>query len=343
MTLATPLLTPDELASVRREYRGASPAAQARLPRPRRSSTGSGPTSCAATGSWSPARRRSPSPAPTCSSSSTTTRSSSSAAGTACCAPSTTSAATAARPWPRSRAARSSASSARTTPGSTTSTARSSGPSTPTTSTTSRSRTTAWPTVRLDTWQGFIFLNLDGRGRAAARPARRPRRALGPVRLLDPAPGEAHRVRGQGQLEVHRRELQRVLPLPGRPPAAQQADAVRPGRRLRPERGVAGRLDGAGRRRRDDVAGRRRRRGERRPQRPPADAGHHARPTSAASTTTSSGRRPSCRSTRTTCSSTGSCRSAPDRTTIVCDWLFEAGDDGRARTSTRPTRSPSGT
>ncbi len=48
------------------------------------------------------------------------------------------------------------------------------------------------------------------------------------------------------------------------------------------------------------------------------------RATSAASTTTWSGRRPSCRSTRTTCSSIGWCPQAPDRTLVICDWLFEA-------------------
>ena len=47
--------------------------------------------------------------------------------------------------------------------------------------------------------------------------ARRPRRQHGPVRLHEPAVGEADRVRGRRQLEADRRELQRVLPLPGRP------------------------------------------------------------------------------------------------------------------------------
>ena len=85
--------------------------------------------------------------------------------------------------------------------------------------------------------------------------------------------GQADRLRRRGELEVHRRELQRVLPLPGRPPAAQQADAVRPGRRLRSRRRLAGRLDGAGRRRRDDGARRR----PRVAPRPPADVRHHRR------------------------------------------------------------------
>ena len=112
--------------------------------------------------------------------------------------------------------------------------------------------------VRVETWQGFVFVSLDpgaprrsGSGWATSSPhlarfdfARAPGRPCGDLR-------------GRRQLEVHRRELQRVLPLPGHPPAAQQADAVRPRRRLRARRSVAGRLDGARRRRRDDGARRR--------------------------------------------------------------------------------------
>ena len=111
--------------------------------------------------------------------------------------------------------------------------------------------------VRMETWQGFVFVCLVAGDAAAHRLARRPAAASRPVRLRR-APCRAHgHVRGRHELEVRRRELQRVLPLPGHPPPAQQADAVRPRRRLRPDRAVAGRLDGARRRRRDD--GRRRR------------------------------------------------------------------------------------
>ena len=95
------------------------------------------------------------------------------------------------------------------------------------------------------------------------------------------------------------------------------ADAVRRRRRLRAGRAVAGRLDGARRRRRDHGA---RRRASRRP---PGHARHHASSTSGGSTTTCSGRRRSCRSTPTTCSSTGSSRPAPDHTRVICQWLFE--------------------
>ena len=102
--------------------------------------------------------------------------------------------------------------------------------------------------VRLATWQGFVFVSLDPDAPALdtwlgdlvphlarfdfAGLRRRP-------------PGD---VRGRRELEVRRRELQRVLPLPGHPSAAQQAHAVRPRRRFRARRPVAGRLDGARRR-----------------------------------------------------------------------------------------------
>ncbi len=106
--------------------------------------------------------------------------------------------------------------------------------------------------VGLDTWQGFIFLSLNAEARAAGGATGRPRRAHGALRLHRSALGQAHGVLGRGELEVHRRELQRVLPLPGRPSPAQQAHALRRRRRLRSERRLAGRLDGAGRRRPDD-------------------------------------------------------------------------------------------
>ena len=118
-------------------------------------------------------------------------------------------------------------------------------------------------------WQGFVFVSLDAEARELAD-------WLGDLAThLDRfdfggAASRPHRdLRGRGQLEVHRRELQRVLPLPGHPPAAQQADALRPRRRLRPRRSLAGRLDGARRRRRDDGA-RRRSSG-----RPAGDGRHH--------------------------------------------------------------------
>ena len=161
--------------------------------------------------------------------------------------------------------------------------------------------------VRLATWQGFVFVSLD----PDAPPLldwlgdlvpHLERFDFGGLRV---AHTETYEV--DVELEVPGRELQRVLPLPGDPPAAQQADAVRPRWRLRPGRAVAGRLDGARRRRGDDGAR------WRPPSRTPGDARHDRRSTTGGSTTTSSGRRPSCRSTRTTCSST--CSSQPVRAT----------------------------
>ena len=50
-----------------------------------------------------------------------------------------------------------------------------------------------------------------------------------------PPAGPADHLRGEGELEVRRRELLRVLPLPGDPPPAQPADAVRHGPQLPPD------------------------------------------------------------------------------------------------------------
>ena len=171
---------------------------------------------------------------------------------------STTSAAIAARPSSRSRAARPSASSARTTPGSTTSTGK---------------LVRAKHTDDLDDFSfeeyGLASRSGSRRGRGSCssasiptaepleRLAGRPRPAPRPLRLRGAARRAHGDLRGRRELEVHRRELQRVLPLPGHPSAAQQADAVRPRRRLLARRPVAGRLDGARRRRRDDGARRR--------------------------------------------------------------------------------------
>ena len=230
------------------------------------------------------------------------------------------------------RAARSSASSARTTPGSTTSRASSSGPSTPRTSTTSASRRTAWPRFG------------SRRGRASSSSTSSPdgpslRDQLGDLvehleRFDFGRLRSAKRIEydGRRELEVHRRELLRVLPLPGRPPAAQQADAVRPRRRLRAARRLAGRLDGARRRGRDDGPRRR----PRLARRPPADARDHAerrapdlllRPL-ADDVHLDPPRLPAAPPARS--------RRAPDRTRVICDWLFEA--DTIAHAGLRPVR-----
>jgi hypothetical protein len=64
--------------------------------------------------------------------------------------------------------------------------------------------------------------------RTSGRPARRSGRPRRPIRLWQAPACPEDRVRGRGELEVHRRELLGVLSLPGSSPAAQQADAVRP-------------------------------------------------------------------------------------------------------------------
>ena len=99
--------------------------------------------------------------------------------------------------------------------------------------------------VRMETWQGFVFVSLS----PEAPPLVEWLGDLPPhlARFDFSAPARRAHVTYEvdSELEVHRRELQRVLPLPGHPSPAQQADAVRPRRRLRADRPVAGRLDGA--------------------------------------------------------------------------------------------------
>ena len=109
--------------------------------------------------------------------------------------------------------------------------------------------------VRLDTWQGFVFLNLDG----TAAPLRDQLGDL--VEHWDRFDFSTLRRARRIEYEVKANwkfiaeNYSECYHCPGVHPAAQQADALRPRWRLRPRWGVAGRLDGAGRRRRDDVAG----------------------------------------------------------------------------------------
>ena len=212
--------------------------------------------------------------------------------------------------------------------------ASSSGPSTPRTSTTSASRRSGCARSASRRWQGFVFVSLDPDG------ARRSTDWLGDLvphlarfDFGDPARrAQQIDLRGRRQLEVHRRELQRVLPLPGRPPAAQQADAVRPRRRLRP------------RRRRGRAAGWS---SSTTPRRWPSTAATgHGRPAMSGITALDERRiyyylalaaRRSCRSTRTTCSSTGSCRSTPGHDPDHLRLAVRAGRRSRCRASTRPT------
>ena len=78
--------------------------------------------------------------------------------------------------------------------------------------------------VDLDTWGGWIFVNLDAErvaaGHTLAGAAGRDPGAHRPLPAGRPPDGAPDRLRRAGQLEGHRRELQRVLPLLGRPPRA---------------------------------------------------------------------------------------------------------------------------
>ena len=202
-------------------------------------------------------------------------------------------------------AARPSASSARTTPGSTTSTAGSSGPSTPRTSRSSASTRSGCARSTRPRGRGSCSSTsptapvIRSRTSWATSSPHMERFEFDRLRVAKRIEYEVG-----GELEVHRRELQRVLPLPGRPPAAQQADAVRPRWRLRARR-RRGRAAGwsswtAPRRWRSTAATARSTAARRcagittEDERP----GLLLRPVAA---------RRSCRSTRTTCSSTGSC------------------------------------
>ncbi len=97
--------------------------------------------------------------------------------------------------------------------------------------------------VNLATWQGFIYVNISNDAEPLLEvlddmPAYFERYDLAGLRRA-----RHHRVRRQGQLEGDHRELLRVLPLPRRPPPAQQDHALQPGR-VDPERGaVEGELD----------------------------------------------------------------------------------------------------
>ncbi len=101
---------------------------------------------------------------------------------------------------------------------------------------------------------GLVLIDLSRRGAAIRRARRRPRR---PPRALPGARARArrrHRLRGGGELEGHRRELQRVPALPRRPPGAERAQRLHE-RRRRLRRGrLVRRLDDPERGRRDDGA-----------------------------------------------------------------------------------------
>ena len=82
--------------------------------------------------------------------------------------------------------------------------------------------------VRLETWAGFIFINLDPAAEPLLSLPGRPACRRGPLPDRLASSRAAHRVRGRRQLEGHRRELLRVPPLPRRASAAQPSQSLRP-------------------------------------------------------------------------------------------------------------------
>ena len=204
------ILTADELATVRREYRVGVPPARADLPRPGGLRLGAGQHHAARLGRGRAARRSIAEPG------SFLVREVLDESVLAGPRPGRRDPRVLQRvPPPGHRGGgarvrhRPSASSAPTTPGSTTSTASSSAPSTPRTSRTSPSRATACAPIRHRDLAGLRVPVLRRRVGDAAAPgaARRPRRPVRAVRLHDAALGAPDHLRGRRQLEVHRREL----------------------------------------------------------------------------------------------------------------------------------------
>ena len=111
--------------------------------------------------------------------------------------------------------------------------------------------------VRVREWHGWIFVNPDGEAPDLDDLPGEPRRA---DRGLGAGPHlrrGAARVRGEGELEDHDRELSGVLSLPEHPSRVVQGDAGRQRRVLPAHRRRHRRLDGAHGLRRDDVVHRR--------------------------------------------------------------------------------------
>ena len=141
---------------------------------------------------------------------------SSPATATASCARSSTSASTAAPRSPRARAA-ARRSSARTTPGRTASTA---GCARRRARRSSTSSGVSLVPLRLEAWGPFLFVCADPEAPFPLAELALP---------FDPADARlprARRVRARGELEDRRRELPRVLPLPGRAPRVQRASST---------------------------------------------------------------------------------------------------------------------
>ena len=83
--------------------------------------------------------------------------------------------------------------------------------------------------VQLDTWGGFVFVNLAEKPADAARANSSTARApAGPLSARRSAPRRADRLRREGELEDHHGELQRVLSLRTGAPGALRARAGLP-------------------------------------------------------------------------------------------------------------------
>jgi len=80
--------------------------------------------------------------------------------------------------------------------------------------------------IRIDAWAGFVFINLEPDAKALADYLADLPVAVADYPIGSLPPRSADRVRRRRELEGHRRELLRVLPLPRRPSAAQSALAL---------------------------------------------------------------------------------------------------------------------
>ena len=119
----------------------------------------------------------------------------------------------------------------------------------------STSRSTALVPVAVEEWHGWVMVNASGDARTAVGVPRRPRRTGRRLRARAAGRRRHARVRAGDELEAHRRELPRVLPLPEHPSAAVQRQPADEWRERRRAEGVLGRrLAGSHAPRRHDVA-----------------------------------------------------------------------------------------
>ena len=141
-------------------------------------------------------------------------------------------------------------SSARTTAGPTSSTARCVPPPG-----WARTSTAALGLVELPAvdWHGWLFVNATGTAPPFAEHLGTLDSLVAPYAAGALVVKARHTLRGRGELEDHRGELPRVLPLPADPPRAVRGHPAQLRRQLARARRLGRRLDGAARPRRDDV------------------------------------------------------------------------------------------